>query len=182
MGVVGGGRWVVGCGRGRLGMEGGWGPRNAHVWTCWLWPSASFVTCVSLPLFLSPSPLSSPPSSCPSSALPSSPCGSEYTVVARSAQSVVTLLPGVPMRDVLEHDSYDYYVFSVDQSTEVTLVLTPLSGDPDMYDQEWGRGWDEVWGWAEMEEGGLGWEQGWEGLGGGGVQEQGRDEAGQGRR
>ncbi len=54
-------------------------------------------------------------------------------MVARSALSVVTLLPGVPMRDSLSQGTYDYYVFSVDQSTEITLVLTPLSGDPDMY-------------------------------------------------
>lgn len=64
---------------------------------------------------------------------PACPLCSDYTVVARSALSVVTLLPGVPMRDSLSQGTYDYYVFSVDQSTEITLVLTPLSGDPDMY-------------------------------------------------
>ncbi len=50
-----------------------------------------------------------------------------------SGTAVVTLLPGVPMRDSLNVNEYDYFKFSVDQSTEIQLVLTPLSGDPDMY-------------------------------------------------
>ena len=51
----------------------------------------------------------------------------------RAAQTAVTLLPGVPMRDTVQRGEFDYYVFAVDVDTAVTFVLTPVSGDPDMY-------------------------------------------------
>ena len=61
------------------------------------------------------------------------PPSSSYNIVVRSAQSTVTLLPGIPMRDTLVHNAFDYYKFTVDQTVAFSLVLTPQSGDPDMY-------------------------------------------------
>jgi hypothetical protein len=53
--------------------------------------------------------------------------------VVRTTSSVVTLLPGVPMRDTLMKDEYDYYVLSVDVEAVLSFVLTPLAGDPDLF-------------------------------------------------
>lgn len=59
---------------------------------------------------------------------------SQYTIVASSSHATTTLQTGVPMRDTVPQDTYEYFVFTADQpNTIITIALTPISGDPDIY-------------------------------------------------
>lgn len=64
---------------------------------------------------------------------------SEYTLIASAGTNCKSLVPGVPMRDAVSVSSYDYYCFSVDQAAPFAIVVTPLSGDPDLF-VSWGSG------------------------------------------
>lgn len=64
---------------------------------------------------------------------------SEYTLVATTGNVSTTLPPGIPVRDSVVQGSYDYYIFSVDVAAAFSIVVTPLSGDPDLF-VSWGAG------------------------------------------
>lgn len=62
---------------------------------------------------------------------------SEYSIVATTSNTATTLIPGVPMRDSVSQGSYDYYEFNLNSYSPISVVLTPLSGDPDLF-VDWG--------------------------------------------
>ena len=58
---------------------------------------------------------------------------SQYTLVATSSGVSTNLVPGVPVRDAVMKGFYDYYTFFVESVAPIAFVVTPLSGDPDLF-------------------------------------------------
>lgn len=59
---------------------------------------------------------------------------SDYTIVATTGATTTTLQTGSPLRGFVAAHMYSYYVFTATQPNQmITIVLTPISGDPDMY-------------------------------------------------
>jgi hypothetical protein len=58
-----------------------------------------------------------------------------FTISATSAGGITHLIPGFPFLDtILDANTYNYYQLDTDsQSSKVTIAVTPLSGDPDIF-------------------------------------------------
>lgn len=59
---------------------------------------------------------------------------SEFRLLAKTHDATVTLHDGMAVRDQVAGKSYAYYkVLVVNPQLDLTLIVTPLSGDPDLY-------------------------------------------------
>lgn len=75
---------------------------------------------------------------------------SVFTVVASyqgSPAAAVNLAPGVPQASEVEAGSYQYFYVNVDEpmGTTLTVSVTPISGDPDLYINTGAFGIDLAW-------------------------------------
>lgn len=61
---------------------------------------------------------------------------SNYSVVAATAKQAILLQDGVPVRDWIGYHQWEYFTFQVNSFTagvDAAFIITPLSGDPDLY-------------------------------------------------
>jgi hypothetical protein len=56
-----------------------------------------------------------------------------YTLTVSSSESSVTLQDGVPLNHELEAHEWAYYVIPVNSMQDLTVTLTSITGDPDLY-------------------------------------------------
>jgi len=59
---------------------------------------------------------------------------SEYTISVTSNGQFTNLQPGVPVQDFLQGRNWEFFQVEVsDTQCNLTVTLTPVSGDPDLY-------------------------------------------------
>ena len=57
----------------------------------------------------------------------------QYTIVAKMTEGIITLRDGIALRDTVGAHVYEYYKIKViDPEADLTIVCTPLTGDPDL--------------------------------------------------
>jgi hypothetical protein len=58
-----------------------------------------------------------------------------YQIVASTDDDIMNLQEGMALNDRVDTDSYKYYAFPVLENwdTDVTIVVSTFSGDPDLY-------------------------------------------------
>jgi hypothetical protein len=57
-----------------------------------------------------------------------------HSLTASTAQGIVTLEDGIPWREQVAADQYEYFrAYVQDAATDLRLILTPISGNPDIF-------------------------------------------------